>query len=81
MENATTVMKKLAESNMTKDDIVDIMKESAGFDMDKASEEIINAKNEQIRNKDKRIHELLSQVTDLRKYKEQNEAKNVVADK
>ncbi len=76
MENATTVMKKLAESNMTRDDIVDIMKESAGFDMDKAS-----AKNEQIKEKDKRINELANQVTDLRKYKEQNEAKNVLADK
>lgn len=81
MKDATTVMKKLAESDMTKDDIVDIMKESAGFDMDKASEEIINAKNEQIKEKDKRIHELANQVTDLRKYKEQNEAKNVLANK
>lgn len=81
MEDATTVMKKLGESDMTKDDIVDIMKESAGFDMDKASKEIIDAKNEQIRKKDKRINELANQVTDLRKYKEQSEAKNVLADK
>ena len=68
MENATlTVMKKLAESNMTKDDIVNIMKESAGFDLDKASEEIINAKNEQIKEKDKRIHGLANQVTRFEK--------------
>lgn len=80
MKDAAIIMKKMAESNMTKEDIVSIMKESVGFDTDKASEEIINSKNEQIIEKDKKINALLNQIAALEKYKRQNEAKNVLAD-
>lgn len=81
MEEATKLMTKLAESNMTKEDFSSIIKESVGFDMDKASEEIIDSKNKQLRRKNERIDELVKQNTELRKYKEKNEAKNVLADK
>lgn len=81
MNDAITVMKKFADSDMTKDDIINIMKESVDFDMNKASNIIINAKNEQLKEKDKRINELANQVTDLTKYKKQNESKNVLANK
>lgn len=81
MEEATKLMTKLAESNLTKEDFSSILKESVGFDMDKASEEVIDSKNKQLRKKDERIVELVKQNTELRKYKEQNEVRNVVADK
>lgn len=77
---AKDVMTKLKESDMTEESISKIIKDAIGFNMDKASEEIIDSKNEQIREKDKRIKALVGQVTDLRKYKEQNESKNVLTE-
>lgn len=74
MSTASKVMEKLADSNMTKEDIVEIIKDAAGFDMDKAAEEIIDAKNKEIVEKNK-------EIVELKKYKALNEAKNVLADK
>lgn len=71
---AKDVMMKLKESDMTEESISKIIKDAVGFDMDKANEEIIESKNEQIRQKD---HE----IADLQVYKALHNAKNVLADK
>ena len=64
---AKDVMMKLKESDMTEESISKIIKDAVGFDMDKANEEIINSKNEQI--------------TELKKYKALYETRNIIANK
>lgn len=67
MENAMTVINKLAEKDFTADDLSKIIKNAVGFDMDKATEEIIDAKNAEIR--------------ELKKYKALWEGRNISSDK
>lgn len=71
---AKDVLIKLKESDMTEESISKIIKDAVGFDIDKASEEIIESKNEQIRQKNHKI-------VDLQMYKALHNAKNVLADK
>lgn len=61
------VLLKLKDSDMTEESISNIIKNAVGFDMDKATQDIIDEKNKQI--------------VELQKYKELYEARNVVADK
>lgn len=70
------VAKKIADSNidLTKDSIVDIIKESVGFDLEHATAGILDSKNEQIRN-------LKKQNEELKKYKTLWDARNVTSDK
>lgn len=61
------VLLKLKDSDMTEESISNIIKNAVGFDMDKATQDIIDEKNKQI--------------VELQKYKELYEARNVIADK
>ena len=66
MQNASIVLEKLASNdNLTPEVISDILKNAVGFNMDKATEEIIDAKNAEIR--------------ELRKYKALWESRNTTA--
>lgn len=67
MDMIQNVLRKLNDSDLTIDSISKIFKDAVGFDMDKATAEIIDAKNKKI--------------TDLQKYKALDDAKNVLADK
>ena len=50
MQNASIVLEKLASNNnLTPEVISNVLKDAVGFKMDEATEEIIDAKNEQIR--------------------------------
>lgn len=60
------VMRQLSEKNFTKDDLTDAIKKAAHFDLDKASAEIIDAKN--------------AQIKELKKYKVLWETRNAVSD-
>lgn len=64
MNVAIDVMKKLSKTNFTKEDFAEVMKNASNFNMDKATEEIIDAKNSEIR--------------ELKKYKTLWESRNVV---
>lgn len=64
MNVAIDVMKKLSETNFTKEDLSEVLKNASKFNMDKATEEIIEAKNSEIR--------------ELKKYKTLCESRNVV---
>lgn len=66
MDAALNVMRQLSEKDFTKDDMADVIKKAANFDLDKAATEIIDAKNAKIR--------------ELKKYKTLWEVRNVVAD-
>ena len=66
MQNASIVLEKLASNdNLTPEVISDILKNAVGFKMDEATEEIIDAKNAEIR--------------ELRKYKALWESRNTTA--
>lgn len=67
MDMIQKVLQKLNDSDMTVNSISKIIKDAVGFDMSKATAEIIDAKNEKI--------------TELQKYKALDDAKNVLADK
>lgn len=64
VENARKLAEKFANGDMTK-----ALKEAANFDIDKASQEIIDAKNEQIKKLDERNKEL----------EREHNARNVIA--
>lgn len=64
MVNASKIMKQLAGKDFTMDDISDAIKNAVGFDIDKASAEIIDAKNKEIK--------------ELKKYKTLWESRNIV---
>ncbi|MFQ7208621.1 MAG: hypothetical protein ACLRPZ_04165 [Coprococcus sp.] len=61
------VLLKLKDSDMTEESISNIIKNAVGFNMNKATQDIINDKNKQI--------------VELQKYKKLYEARNVVTDK
>ena len=66
MQNASVVLEKLASNNnLTPEVISNVLKDAVGFNMDKATEEIIDAKNAEIR--------------ELRKYKALWESRNTTA--
>ena len=66
MQNASIVLEKLASNNnLTPEVISNVLKDAVGFNMDKATEEIIDAKNAEIR--------------ELRKYKALWESRNTTA--
>lgn len=66
------VMKKLQKKGVTEDSLVEVIKEAVDFKLDEASAEIIDAKNTQLRDKDKKIAE-------LEKYRALWESRNVTA--
>ena len=73
MQNASIVLEKLASNNnLTPEVISNVLKDAVGFKMDKAAEEIIDAKNEQIRG-------LKEENKELRKYKALWESRNTTA--
>lgn len=65
MDKAMKVINKLAEKDFTEDDFSNALKDAVGFEMDKATEEIIDAKNAEIR--------------ELKKYKALWEGRNATA--
>lgn len=65
MDNAMKVINKLAEKDFTAEDLSNVLKDAVGFNMDKATEEIIDAKNAEIR--------------ELKKYKALWEGRNTTA--
>ena len=66
MQNASVVLEKLASNNnLTPEVISNVLKDAVGFKMDEATEEIIDAKNAEIR--------------ELRKYKALWESRNTTA--
>ena len=73
MQNASIVLEKLASNNnLTPEVISNVLKDAVGFNMDKATEEILDSKNEQIRG-------LKEENKELRKYKALWESRNVAA--
>lgn len=64
METGLNIMRQLSEKDFSKDDIADVIKKAANFDMDKATAEIIDTKNAEIR--------------ELKKYKALWESRNVM---
>lgn len=76
IKDAMTFMKKVSDSNLplTKSTMTDIVKDAAKFDFDKASKEIIEDKNRQLREKDEKIR-------NLEKARALYEARNVLSDK
>ena len=73
MQNASIVLEKLASNNnLTPEVISNVLKDAVGFKMDEATEEIIDAKNEQIRG-------LKEENKELRKYKALWESRNTTA--
>lgn len=81
IETTKKIAQKVNDGEFTINMFTNAIKDAVGFDMDKASAEIIGAKNQQILEKDQHIQKLTDKVTILEKYKRQNEAKNVLADK
>ena len=73
MQNASIVLEKLASNdNLTPEVISNVLKDAVGFKMDEATEEIIDAKNEQIRG-------IKEENKELRKYKALWESRNTTA--
>ena len=73
MQNASIVLEKLASSNnLTPEVISNVLKDAVGFNMDKATEEILDSKNEQIRG-------LKEENKELRKYKALWESRNTTS--
>ena len=73
IQNASIVLEKLASNNnITPEVISNVLKDAVGFKMDEATEEIIDAKNEQIRG-------IKEENKELRKYKALWESRNVAA--
>lgn len=73
MQNASIVLEKLASNNnLTPEVISNVLKDAVGFKMDEATEEILDAKNEQIRG-------LKEDNKELRKYKTLWESRNTTA--
>ena len=73
MQNASIVLEKLASNdNLTPEVISNVLKDAVGFNMDKAVEEILDSKNEQIRG-------LKEENKELRKYKTLWESRNTTA--
>ena len=73
MQNASIVLEKLASNdNLTPEVISNVLKDAVGFKMDEATEEILDAKNEQIRG-------LKEENKELRKYKALWESRNTAA--
>ena len=73
MQNASIVLEKLASNNnLTPEVISNVLKDAVGFKMDEATEEILDAKNEQIRG-------LKEENKELRKYKALWESRNTTA--
>ena len=73
MQNASVVLEKLASNNnLTPEVISNVLKDAVGFNMDKATEEILDSKNEQIRG-------LKEENKELRKYKALWESRNTTA--
>ena len=73
MQNASIVLEKLASNNnLTPEVISNVLKDAVGFNMDKATEEILDSKNEQIRG-------LKEENKELRKYKALWESRNTTA--
>ena len=73
MQNASIVLEKLASNNnLTPEVISNVLKDAVGFKMDEATEEIIDAKNEQIRG-------LKEENNKLKKYKTLWESRNTTA--
>ena len=73
MQNASIVLEKLASNNnLTPEVISNVLKDAVGFKMDEATEEIIDAKNEQIRG-------IKEENKELRKYKAFWESRNTTA--
>lgn len=66
MVNASKIMQQLAGKEFTMDDISEAIKNAVGFDIDKASAEIIDAKNKEIK--------------ELKKYKTLWESRNIVSE-
>lgn len=56
-DNVVSVMNKIAESDITPEAITEAIKDAVAFDMDSATEEIIDAKNEQIRELKKKLED------------------------
>ena len=56
-DNVVSVMNKIAESDITPEAITKAIKDAVAFDMDSATEEIIDAKNEQIRELKKKLED------------------------
>lgn len=56
-DNVVSVMNKIAESDITPEAITKAIKDAVAFDMDSATEEIIDAKNEQIRDLKKKLED------------------------
>ena len=73
MQNASVVLEKLASTdNLTPETLSDVLKNAVGFNMDKATEEIIDAKNAEIRG-------LKEENNKLKKYKTLWESRNTTA--
>lgn len=73
MQNASIVLEKLASNNnLTPEVISNVLKDTVGFKMDEATEEILDSKNEQIRG-------LKEENKELRKYKALWESRNTTA--
>lgn len=56
-DNVVSIMNKIAESDITPEAITKAIKDAVAFDMDSATEEIIDAKNEQIRELKKKLED------------------------
>lgn len=56
-DNVVSVMNKISESDITPEAITKAIKDAVAFDMDSATEEIIDAKNEQIRELKKKLED------------------------
>ena len=76
LQDSMAFIKKVADSNipLTKQSMTEIVKDAAAFDFDKASKEIIEEKNKQLREKDEKIK-------NLEKYRVLHDVRNVLADK
>ena len=73
MQNASVALEKLASTdNLTPETLSDVLKNAVGFNMDKATEEIIDAKNAEIRG-------LKEENNKLKKYKTLWESRNTTA--
>lgn len=67
IEDARDIIKKLKESGteLNKDTIADVIKKAVNFDVDKASQEIIDAKNAQIIELEKKTKKLEEQLGEI----------------
>lgn len=57
MKNGLEIMKKLSDKEFTTDTLSEVIKDAVGFNMDKATAEIIDAKNAEIRDLKKKIND------------------------